>query len=148
MKGSEINFESTIPGILILTHGQVGEELIKSAEMIVGPINNICAISLMPGLEARFYSEVKQLVDCLPDGSLLISDVFGGTPANTSAALSKEKDIAAVSGLNLGMLLEALSSRESLQGENLAETVIAAGQQGCKNIMATLRDICRNDKEA
>ncbi len=148
MKGSELNFESTIPGILILTHGQVGQELIKSAEMIVGPIHNICAVSLMPGLEQSFLAEVSQLLDCLPDGSILISDVFGGTPANISAALSKEKAIAAVSGLSLCMLLEALASRESLQGEELAEAVLAAGQQGCRNIMATLRDICENGKEA
>lgn len=131
-----------IPGILVLTHGRVGEEMIRSAEMIVGPMEGVFALSLMPGMAVNaFREEVKRRLETLPDGSLLISDLFGGTPANTSAFVSQIKNIAAVSGLSLSMLIEAASLRTELSGEELAEAVLSAGKEGCKNVLDTLRKI-------
>ena len=36
---------------MLCTHGRFGEELIRSAEMITGPLKNVQAFSLMPGMD-------------------------------------------------------------------------------------------------
>jgi Phosphotransferase system, mannose/fructose-specific component IIA len=130
----------SLPTIVVLTHGRAGEELIKSAEMIVGPMDNVYALSLMPGMGLEsFMAQVNKVLEHSPEGAVLISDLFGGTPANTSAIVSKTKNISAVSGLSLSMLIEAASCRERLSGEQLADTIITAGKEGCRNIITELK---------
>jgi mannose/fructose-specific phosphotransferase system component IIA len=134
--------DKRIPGILVLTHGRAGEELIRSAEMIVGTLEGACSLSLMPGMAPEeFMINVTNVLQSMPEGSLVISDLFGGTPANVSAAISQNRNISAVSGLNLSMLIEAASLRSVMGGEKLAEAVVAAGKTGCKNILIALREI-------
>lgn len=131
-----------VPGILVLTHGRAGEELIRSAEMIIGPVEGMSALALMPGMAPEeFMADVVKILQSMPDGTLLISDLFGGTPANVSAAVSCTRNICAVSGLSLNMLIEAATARNSLNGEKLAEAVVSAGRDGCQNILAALRDM-------
>ncbi|MDR3565232.1 MAG: PTS fructose transporter subunit IIA [Negativicutes bacterium] len=128
-----------VPGILIMTHGQAGEELIRSAEMILGPLAGVYGLSLMPGMAPEeFMISVAAMLKSMPAGSLVISDLFGGTPANVSAAISQSMNISAVAGLNLSMLIEAVSSRSTLSGERLAEAAVAAGRNGCRNILLAL----------
>lgn len=142
MNGCNEALQDKTPGILLLTHGGVGEELIKSAEMIIGPMVNVSALSLMPGMSPEnFLVSVSGILDNMPEGSLIISDLFGGTPANISAAVSQTKNISAVSGLSICMLIEAASLRTTLRGEKLAEAVVEAGKKGCKNILVALREI-------
>ena len=134
--------ENTVPGILVITHGNFGEEIIKSAEMIIGAQENVKALSLMPGMDpADFIVDVQTVLNTMPEGSVVMSDLFGGTPANVSAAVASQYKVIAVAGLNLCMLIEALSLRFSMCGEELAEAVIQAGQSGCKNILKELRAV-------
>lgn len=134
--------ENTIPGILVITHGSFGEEIIKSAEMIIGAQENVKALSLMPGMDpADFIVDVQAVLNTMPEESLIMSDLFGGTPSNVSAAIASQYKVIAVAGLNLCMLIEALSLRFSMRGEELAEAVIQAGQLGCKNILKELRAV-------
>lgn len=131
-----------IPGILVLTHGRAGEEIVRSVEMIIGPMDGVSYIPLMPGMEVEhFREEVKQAIEDMPDGSLIISDLFGGTPSNTSAFVTQFKNISAVTGLSIGMLIEAVSLRVELSGERLAKAVISAGKEGCKNVLEELKRI-------
>ncbi|WP_110954315.1 PTS sugar transporter subunit IIA [Anaerosinus massiliensis] len=132
-------YQHAIPGILVITHGIFGEELIKSAEMIVGAQENVKALSLLPGMDpADLIIDVQTILDTMPEGSLIMSDLFGGTPSNVSAAVASQRKIAAVAGVNLCMLIEALSLRFSMRGEELAEAVIQSGKSGCKNILTEL----------
>lgn len=142
MSDSNENLDDRIPGIIVLTHGRFGEELVKSAEMIMGRMENVKALSLLPGVEpADFMEEVNAVVESMPEGSLLISDLFGGTPANISAAISTTKNVSVIAGLNLGMLIEAVCCRMELRGEALAQAAIEAGRNGCKSILVELQEL-------
>ena len=133
---------SRIPGIIILTHGRFGEELVKSAEMIMGHLENVTALSLLPGIDPEdFMAEVNTALESMVEGSLLISDLFGGTPANVSAVISTTKNVSVVAGLNLSMLIEAVSSRMELRGEALAKVVLQAGREGCQNILVEIQEL-------
>jgi len=129
-------------GILVLTHGQAGEELIKSAEMIIGPIDDIAAVPLIPGQSPEeYWVEVERVLRKMPAHNLILTDLFGGTPSNLAAALSAHWQLWVVSGLNLGMLIRAVESRGTLQGEDLAEDVARAGRETVRNVTAMLREM-------
>jgi PTS system mannose-specific IIA component/D-glucosaminate-specific PTS system IIA component len=139
---SNNELEESIPGIVIVTHGKFGEELVKSAEMIMGPMESVRALSLMPGMEpADFMAEINRVLESMAEGSLLISDLFGGTPANVSAAISTTRNVSAVAGLSLGMVIEAVTARMGLRGEALAKAVIQAGRDGCQNILVEVQEL-------
>ena len=91
-------------GILVLTHGQAGEQLIrKSAEMIIGPIDAIAAVPLMPGQSPEEYRvEVERVLRTMPAQNLILTDLFGGTPSNLAAALSADWPLWVVLGAEPG----------------------------------------------
>lgn len=134
--------EKEIPGILVVTHGDCGKEIIKSAEMIIGTQKHVKALSLLPGIDPEeFLTEVQKGLEGMADGSLVMSDLFGGTPSNVSAALIGYMNIAAVTGINLAMFIEAIVLRCNMAGEELAEAVLKAGREGCKNVGQELKSL-------
>lgn len=110
--------------------------------MILGKLKNVYAFSLLPDVDPEVYlQKVKKKLDSMSEDSIIITDLFGGTPSNIAAMLSKDYRISAVSGLNMSMLIEAVMLRERIKGEELAEAVISAGKEGCENIIASLNTI-------
>ena len=66
---------------------------------------------------------------------LLLVDIFGGSPSNATALLLAENyKINAVSGVNLPMLLEALTERENTAADMLVKQLKAAGNEGIIDI--------------
>ena len=97
--------------LVLISHGNFCVELKKSAEMIMGPQDNIYAIPLLPedGPESylkKFQDVVKEL-----DDYVVFADLMGGTPANTVAKeIMKGKDIELYAGANLPMVIEFVNS--------------------------------------
>ncbi|MBE6118850.1 MAG: PTS sugar transporter subunit IIA [Erysipelotrichaceae bacterium] len=101
--------------ILLLSHGNLADQFVKTAQMIVGEANNIKAIGLLTGEDMDAYkNKIKSYLtkDSIP--TLILVDLFGGSPFITASLLYKDlKDsmkIEIVTGLNLGMLLEIMSN--------------------------------------
>ncbi|CUH97781.1 hypothetical protein P22_3925 [Propionispora sp. 2/2-37] len=118
--------------LLILTHGNAGEALMQSAEMIMGRLENVWAFPLLPGISPEEFMEmVKTKLDILPRGVLILTDLFGGTPFNVAIALSGRYDINVVSGVNISMIIEGDVLRRHLSGRELAEAVQKAGMKAC-----------------
>ncbi|MBP2631741.1 MAG: fructose transporter subunit [Firmicutes bacterium] len=118
--------------ILVLTHGNAGEALVKSAEMIISTLENVQAFSLLPGMSPEEFIEiVKAHLDNLRKGVLILTDLFGGTPFNVAMALSKNYDINVVSGVNIAMIIEGDLLRNNLSGRELAEAVQQVGRKAC-----------------
>jgi mannose/fructose-specific phosphotransferase system component IIA len=111
--------------------------------MIMGPLENVTAVSLMPGQGPTEYQEIlAKTLDSMPEGSLVLADLFGGTPSNCCAILSRTRRIGAVSGLCLPMLIEAVNLRESLSGEELVQSVIEAAKNGIRDIIQAVNGRC------
>lgn len=117
--------------IFAISHGEMAIETLKSAEMIMGPLEDIIAIP--------FYSNEsrEQLMDKIEEelsaedenDYLFIVDLKGGTPFNVSLLLSNKYNITVVTGLNLPILLEAITIAESTgcMGE-LADSIVQVGK--------------------
>jgi len=97
--------------VIIITHGNYGEEIIKSVEMIVGKQDNAYSFSIK---EDTNIEDVKKDVGSLIDEEAYIYifvDIYGGSPFNIAINfLSKEK-VHIISGFNMPMILEFFVNR-------------------------------------
>jgi PTS system mannose-specific IIA component len=120
-------------GLVIATHGQLAAELLRTAEGIVGPVPAAAAVSVdsstsVEEARARLAAAIHQ-VGTDAEGVLVLTDMFGGTPANLALTFLDEQ-IEVVTGVNLPMLMKLASTRAS----GLAAAAELATVQGQKNI--------------
>jgi PTS system mannose-specific IIA component len=103
-------------GILIVTHGQLGEALIEASEFIVGKrpaAMESVSIDLSESAEklrGKISQGIKKVED--QEGILILTDMFGGTPSNLSYSFLEEGRIEVLSGVNLPVVIQAASLRD------------------------------------
>ena len=71
--------------------------------------------------------------------TLILIDLFGGTPYNVAARQVLKKNVECVTGANLPMLLELMMSRDDGSLAELAASIAQAGQESVKNLGPMLR---------
>ncbi len=140
-------------GILIVTHGNFGTELLKSAELIIGRQENVETLGLNHGDSVdELYKKVKEAIQKLDTGGgvLILTDLFGGSPSNVAAASLKGNDerIESVAGVNLPMLIEALDLRTRENLHDIVNQIIQTGIEGIKNIRSELNERSNSVQEA
>src|SRR4051812_44273684 len=97
-------------GILILTHGGFGEDLLKTACGIMHESEKIGALNLSRRLDfPTLRKRVSETIESLnaEGGVLVLIDAYGGTSYNTSLPLMNVYPISLVTGVNLPMVLSA-----------------------------------------
>ncbi len=119
-------------GVILVTHPHLGEEFIRSAELICGKLPNVVTVSIDTGkgveqLRKEIAEAIKQ-VDT-GEGVLILTDMFGGTPSNMSLAFLREDRVEVLTGLNLPMLIKISNCREGRTLKELAKMVKEAGQR-------------------
>lgn len=127
--------------ILVVTHGNFGNELIKSAEMIVGKQENVESLGLF--LEDDFdifKNKVKNKIKELEneEGVLVLVDMFGGTPSNASFANLNNLNFECVTGLNLPMMLEVLINRNLKTLKELVDIAVDVKKNSIFNLRETV----------
>jgi PTS system mannose-specific IIA component len=136
-------------GLVVATHGRLAEELLRTAEGIVGPLERCEAVSIgaslsMEDCRARL-GEAIQRVNA-GDGVLVLTDMFGGTPANLALTFLDD-EIEVVTGVNLPMVLKLATARaESLTLAAAAELVTAHGQKNITLASELLRSRARSSR--
>lgn len=120
-------------GVLVITHGNLGTELIRAAEMIKGELTGVYSISIdsekgVEDIKKEITGAMKKLEN--GDGILILTDLFGGTPSNISLSFMREGKVEVVTGVNLPMLLKL----EIRKDKTLAETASFIKDYGRKNI--------------
>jgi PTS system ascorbate-specific IIA component len=122
-------------GLLLITHDEVGDLLLQTAENIFGsrPLAS-AAISVENNHHReQLHQEAIQLVNRLDqgDGVLVLTDLFGSTPANIATKLQQEGRVNVLSGVNLPMVLKAFNYA-SLDLAELTTKVLTGGQQSIR----------------
>jgi mannose PTS system EIIA component len=123
-------------GLVVAAHGHLANELVHTAEQIVGKLSNIESVSIEPGASPEEIREkLRQAVRRTDDGSgvIVMADLFGGTPCNQSLMLCNQCRLEVITGVNLPMLLKAQSLRAD-PDLPLTELAIGLTQYGQKNI--------------
>lgn len=122
-----------LPGIVLISHGPFAISLLKSAEMLFGQSPNVSAFALEVGDDVEaFRKEFSEEYNRMPEGSIIMMDLFGGTPCNQTIFYAKENhmDIPAICGMNLPMLIDAVTGREMCSGKELIEKLQTTGKDG------------------
>ncbi|MCW5606363.1 MAG: PTS fructose transporter subunit IIA [Burkholderiales bacterium] len=122
-------------GILIITHGTLGESLIHCASHV---LNKRPPRLKQLGITAQddpllLLPQARALIRELDDGSgvLILSDMYGGSPSNMAAKLVVPGKVEGVSGVSLPMLVRTLTYRE----KPLATIVAKAISGGCEGVV-------------
>ena len=112
--------------ILVLTHGDFGASLLNSAQMIIGDLDDVSSVSLVPEDSGdTFYEKVEKEISTISKDIVCLVDLFGGSPCNTALRLSQNRKIDIVCGLNLPMFIELynqISISEDFNSERLIST--------------------------
>ncbi|MCX5918522.1 MAG: PTS sugar transporter subunit IIA [Deltaproteobacteria bacterium] len=119
-------------GVVLVTHPNLGEEFIRSAELICGQLPFLTNVSIdtRRGVEV-LREEIARAIKSVDSGKgvLILTDMFGGTPSNMSLAFLSENRVEVVTGLNLPMLIQISNCREGRSLQELAKNVKEAGQR-------------------
>jgi len=118
---------------VIVTHGQLASELLAAAEMIIGPISHIAAVSIgwHDDVDAA-RDEVQRAITRVSQGGgvLLLTDMFGGTPTNIASMFLEEGAVEVVTGVNLPMVIKLATSTAEDPLSEIARKICDQGRQG------------------
>ena len=122
-------------GILIITHGTLGESLIHCASHVLNkrpPRLKQLGVTAQDD-PALLLPQARALTKELDEGSgvLILSDMYGGTPSNLAAKLVVPGKIEAVAGVSLPMLIRVLTYRD----RDLQTIVTKAISGGCEGVI-------------
>lgn len=119
-------------GIVVITHGVFGQDLLRTAQDIIGDQEDVLGIALTSAmsLEAlRTLIAEHQQQHGGSDGILYLVDMLGGTPCNAVLLQTKGQPAEIVSGANLYMMLSAFKNRAALDLKSLAVRVAEDGRK-------------------
>jgi PTS system mannose-specific IIA component len=135
-------------GIVIVTHGQLGDALIDAAEMIIGKKPEaVVSVSISITSQADTLREkIKKKIDEVKsdDGVLILTDMFGGSPSNLSYSFLEEGSIDVISGVNLPILLKAIDIRGKMPLAESVEKIIDFGKRSVSLASGILKGNKRN----
>ncbi|MGI9056685.1 MAG: PTS sugar transporter subunit IIA [Pyrinomonadaceae bacterium] len=129
-----------IGGVLV-SHGQVANELLAAAETVVGNLSHIAAVSIGWHDDVELSkAEIQRAIKKVSSGTgvLLLTDMFGGTPTNISAMFIKENEVEIVTGVNLPMVIKLASQNSEKSLTEMAKEVEEQGKQSIYRTAALL----------
>src|SRR5258707_12737232 len=96
-------------GVVVVTHGQLANELVNAAEMIVGDLPQFAAVSIgwhddVNDAREEIAQAIERVRGESRDGVLLLTDMFGGTPSNLGMTFLEKDSVEVITGVNLPML--------------------------------------------
>jgi PTS system mannose-specific IIA component len=135
-------------GIVIVTHGDLGAELLRTAQEIVGKLPRVEAVSIHASEQIeKARKKIEAVLQRVNDGSgvLILTDLFGGTPSNLVLSYLEAGRLEVVTGVNLPMLMKGPSLREERDLRALADKLAKYGQ---RNILVASEFLAKQGKPA
>lgn len=127
--------------IVIGTHGWAAEQLLKTAEMLLGEQDNVGWIDFVPGENAetlieKYNARLAELDTS--KGVLFLVDTWGGSPFNAASRIVVDKpQYEVIAGVNIPMLVETLMARDDDPGfDELVAVAVETGREGVKALKA------------
>ena len=121
-------------GILIVTHGEIGEELLATARSTLGgdlPLK--CrALSVSPSCDPDSqHDKAQKLLTSIDDGNgiLVLTDIFGSTPSNIANSFKGRDDVEIIAGVNLPMFIRILNYPD-LNLSDMKDKALSGGHDG------------------
>lgn len=124
-------------GIILASHGHFAEGIKESAQMIFGDQENFESAILLPSMGPDdLKKDLETAIEKIDSEQILfLVDLWGGTPFNQVSNLfdGHENDWAIVAGMNLPMVIEALSERFTNESSHdIAKVIIDSAKSGIR----------------
>ena len=122
-------------GLLIVSHGDLGTALLKTAGLIYGSCNKCIALELLPGVRVEELTEqIKSAATLLDegDGIMIMVDMAGGSCSTAALMATKGwqgSQLVIVTGINLPMIVQVLHRREEMNILQLMGKILDTGRQ-------------------
>lgn len=117
-------------GMILVTHGRLAEEFVHAMEHVVGTQTDVATVCIGPhdDMEAR-RKEIALAIKKVDsgNGTVILTDLFGGTPSNLAISLLQKGKTEVIAGINLPMLIRLAGARKTMK---LPEAVAAARDAG------------------
>ena len=101
-------------GILLVTHNGLGDSLVDCVRHVLGQVPDDLLVLTVKANDdpARKEAEGRAVLEYMNkgEGVLLLADMFGATPCNIGRRLCEMPNVVGVAGVNLPMLLRAVSN--------------------------------------
>jgi len=121
-------------GIVVVSHGDLANAYVNAAVMLVGEPEQLSVIGIYPGDSPKeIYSKIEQCIKDTDtgDGVIALVDLYGGTPNNTVARLSREYNVRILTGANLPMVMYAIVERtDDMTQQDLVDGFLSTGIEG------------------
>lgn len=120
-------------GILVVTHANLASTLIETLEFIMGKEqDNLLPISIdikedPDSLRKKIKQGISRVMT--DNGVLIFTDMFGGTPSNLAYSFLEEGKVEVISGVNLPLLLKAVTARKKMDMETLTTSLVEHGKR-------------------
>ncbi len=128
-------------GVVVATHGKLAEEMIRTAEAVVGPLRQVTPLSVVassPDVRGDLVAAIQRVDQ--GEGVLLLTDLLGGSPTNICVSVLAERKVEVVTGVNLPMLLKLSTLRASGKPiGDVARELAEAGQRSIGHVSDVLR---------
>lgn len=119
--------------LILASHDTLAESMIKTAAMICGPtlVAGVKAFCMTEGRNVDdFIDELQKYVDEDPEGEYFaMVDLYGASPCTSCVRVLGRYNYRLVTGLNLAMMLEAITSKDNLSLEELEEKILTVGKE-------------------
>lgn len=132
-------------GVLLVTHGGLGRELLACAEGVIGRQTAVRALAVEPAESPESFE--KKVREALmefesPAGTLILADMLGGTPCNVCLRLARDPrfHFDLVTGVNLPMLVTALANRHYMPLPQLAQKLMEDTARSAQRPLQRLKD--------
>ncbi|WP_299978256.1 PTS fructose transporter subunit IIA [Desulfobacula sp.] len=120
-------------GILLVTHANLGSTLIETVEFILGKSqDNLFSVSINIQEDPNsLRKKIKKGISKVKtdNGVIILTDMFGGTPSNLSYSFLEEGQIEVISGVNLPILLKAVTARSKMDMDTLTLSLVEHGKK-------------------
>lgn len=124
--------------VIITAHGGLASELLKSAVMIGGEESSrgVTCLNMTEGKSVeQFCLEAQEALAATPQSDyLILADVFGASPCNSCLMVFRNASYRIITGVNLPMLLELFTIKDTMDLEGLWESLIKSGKESVRGV--------------
>ena len=135
--------------VILVSHGELADTMLKTAELITGEKEHVLTFGLSLGDDVEVFREnvMKAIGEVLKNHELLLlTDIQSGSPFNVAVGAMMTHRFLHYTGMNLPMVVEALSSMEYLSLEEISAELTALSTGSIINVNRFIKQNMQNEQ--
>jgi len=126
--------EKNLVAGIIIAHGELAAELLRTAEVIIGKVENFFALSGSNLTDEDIVAEIREIISRYSEGKTLIFvDYFGSSCCtNSMKAVHGLENVKVISGVNLPVILDFVTKRKLYDFDEMVEHILKRGRESVR----------------